>query len=162
MQAGHDPEVGQRPQAYRFIQSLQSSQTPQAGLGIPQGIHAQLGVNIPTVPYKISDYLQPGGIMIDQIDDFIASNQVYDPLWIQRIGVSPSIFDTFTSSMKWSDFFPKVFHVGDRFDFSFWAKGKSVEKSATVSNVNCEWNSRKMFFTNQLVGAEPVSRAAFH
>ena len=147
-----------RPRAYH---SNQSNQALQAGPGIQQ-THAQLGINIPTVPYKIANYLQPGGITINQIDDFIASNQMYDPLWIQRLGVNLSIFDTYTSNNKWTDFFSKVFHVGDRFDFSLWVNGQQVQKSATVSNMKKDWKSCKISPTNQISGGEPTSWAASH
>lgn len=114
--------------------------------------HAQLGVEIPVDAYKTSKYLHANGLSPDTLEAYIESTvgSAYDPLWYQRIGIIERMPTTSPSLQKLTDFFRKVFQIGDQFGVYLLLDNQWTQRYATVSNVCKGRGLRRICYTNSI------------
>ena len=123
-------------QSSAHVTSTSSQVDPALSSQVPISV-PNIPYVVPTIPYKVENFLLPGSLPKDRLDNFFSEStgRAYNPLWWRVIGVDPSIFTTIKSVQKWSDFFNKVFAVGDRFVVDVFKNGTWQSKEAFVSNV---------------------------
>ena len=146
----HQAHQGQPAQLQVNTPMDQSCQTPLSPAQVAMTLgqvdpaqHPQRGTTtstipyvVPTEPYKIESFLLPGSIPKERLDKFFSDStgNAYNPLWWNAIGVNPLIFTTMKSVQKWTDFFNKVFAIGDRFVVNVFKNGARQSKEAFVSD----------------------------
>jgi hypothetical protein len=123
----------------RFVQPARITKT-----------HAQLGVEIPADAYQTSKYLQANGISPSILESYMESTVglAYDPLWYRRIGINEPVPTNSRSLRKLTDFYAKVFQVGDRFWVRLPLDNQWTQRCATVSNVCKGRGLRRICYTN--------------
>lgn len=126
--------------------------------------HAEMGIAIPEGEYRTSKYLQADGLSPSVLESFMESTLglAYDPFWYRHIGIKATNPKLPKSARKLTDFFKKVFQIGDQFWVRLELDGQWTQRCATVSNLCKGRGLSRICYTNSSRPLGEISRTFWH